>query len=150
MLVVLLTSTACTVGRPMAFTARTNSFCSDAVTGIAKLAEPTSPIEQMQYAMDRYTIVEKAVSELTDSRLPGGTSGQQLRERWLRPARAALDRGRTALQDLRDAVHAHDVGAATTEFAAARSVGIEGVDTALLSAKGLGRCATLFSAAKSD
>jgi hypothetical protein len=129
----------------MAFTARSNSFCSDALTVISKLTTPDTPLRQIQYATDRYTALEKTVSELTDASLPGGTTGDALRQRWLRPARAALDHGRLQLQQLRDAVHSDDTTGAREAFATARNVGLQGVDTALLRASGLDRCATLFT-----
>lgn len=129
----------------MAFTARSNSFCSDALTAIAKLPTPTSPLQKMQYATDRYTIVEKAVSELTDSSLPSGANGAALRDHWLRPARASLDAGRATMTTLRDAVHSGDTAATGPAFAATRSVGTAGVDTDLLRARGLDRCAVLFT-----
>jgi len=137
--------TSCAVGRPLGFTSRTNSFCSDALVSIAKLKAPTSPLRQIQYAMDSYSALEKAVSQLTDSSLPGGETGAALRERWLRPARTSLTEGRATLRQLRDAVHDDNRTAADAAFAATRQVGRAGVDTALLSASGLDRCARLFT-----
>lgn len=134
----------------MAFTARSNSFCSDALTSIAKLDSPSTPLRQIQYATDRYTALEKAVSELTDSSLPSGNTGKELRDHWLRPARTALASGRTTMLQLRDAVHAGNAAAAQVAFASARSVGTHGVDTSLLKTKGLDKCATLFSATTSS
>ena len=138
-------STACAVGRPQAFTARSNSFCSDALTSIAKLDEPHSSLAQMRYAVDRYTIVEKAVSELTESRLPGGTTGDALDNGWLRPARSDLTTGRGELGGLRDAFRSGNAAATDQAFAVARNIGTRGIDTTLLRAHGLYRCATLFS-----
>jgi len=122
-LAVILTS--CAVGRPQGFTSRTNSFCSDALAS--------------------YSALEKAVSQLTDSSLPGGETGAALRERWLRPARTSLTEGRATLRQLRDAVHDDNRTAADAAFASTRQVGRAGVDTAWLSASGLDRCATLFT-----
>jgi hypothetical protein len=135
----------CAVGRPQAFTARSNSFCSDALIGIGKLRDPHTPLEQMQYALDRYTLVEKAVSELTDSSLPGGSTGDELRTKWLRPARAALTQGRTVLAGLREVIHDGDSASITRAFDVARNIGTEGTDTSLLRTRGLNRCASLFS-----
>jgi hypothetical protein len=134
----------------MAFTARSNSFCSDALTSISKLEAPSTPLRQIQYATDRYTALEKAVSELTDSSLPGGNTGNELRARWLRPARTALAGGRSTMLQLRNAVHAGNAPAAQVAFATARNVGIQGVDTGLLRTTGLDKCATLFSPSTSS
>jgi hypothetical protein len=142
----LILLTGCALGRPQAFTARSNSFCSDALRGIDKLPAPATTLQQMQFATDRYTIVEKAVSELTDSRLPGGRVGDDLRARWLRPARADLSQGRVVLGQLRDALRAEDAAAATGAFDRARAVGTAGVDTTMLRTQGLDRCAVLFTA----
>jgi hypothetical protein len=97
-------------------------------------------------ATDRYTILEKAVSELTDSALPAGHGGDQLRTQWLRPARASLRAGRAVLVQLRDDERSDAVGAATADYQRARAIGTGGVDAALLRRDGLDRCATLFSA----
>ena len=135
----------CAVGRPTSYAGRSNSFCGDALTTIAKLKPPTDPRSQMQYAIDRYSAVEKTVSELTDSSVPGGSAGQHLRERWLRPARTSLADGRAVLERLQEAVSAGDRPAAAKAFEAASAVGISGVDAALLETLGLTRCATLFT-----
>jgi hypothetical protein len=135
----------CAVGRPTGFTARSNSFCADGTRSIAALKQPTDPLMQMQYATDRYTAVEHTVSELTDSNLPGGSIGAQLRSGWLRPARASLVAGRVTLEQLRTAVNAGDPAAATTAFIRAEAIGTQGVDTSLLSARGLSDCVHLFT-----
>lgn len=140
-----LVLTGCALGRPQAFTARSNSFCTDALTGIDKLHPPTTGLQQIRFATDRYTAVEKAVSSLTTMSLPSGATGAALRERWLRPARASLAEGRTQMKALRDAVHDHDATLATTTFASARNVGTSNVDISLLRSEGLDRCATLFT-----
>jgi hypothetical protein len=133
------------VGRPLAFTARSNSFCSDALTSISKFDAPTTPLRQIQWATDRYTVLDKTVSELTDGSLPGGSTGTALRRNWLEPARASLAAGRQTMLQLRDAVHADDARAADVAFVAARNVGVTGVDTSLLRTRGLDKCATLFT-----
>ena len=134
----------------MAFTARSNSFCSDALASIAKFDAPTTPLRQIQWATDRYTVLDKTVSELTDGNLPGGTTGTELRRRWLEPARASLANGRQAMLTLRDAVHDNNAQAAGTAFVGARNVGVTGVDTSLLRTQGLDKCATLFTASARD
>jgi hypothetical protein len=144
-LVGLLALSACAVGRPQAFTARSNSFCSDALRTITSLKTPSTPLTQIQYATDRYTALERAVSELTDSSLPGGGRGGELRDQWLRPARSSLKQGRQPLLALKNAVHADDASAAATAFRAARIVGTAGVNTSLLRSNGLVTCATLFT-----
>ncbi len=135
----------CAVGRPTSFTARSNSFCSDSLKVIAGLKPPSSPLRQIQYATDRYTTVEKTVSELSTSRRPGGEVGAELEQRWLGPARASLLAGRTPMTDLRDAVHGANAPAASTAFASARNAGTQGVDTALLRSLSLTDCAELFT-----
>lgn len=140
-----LTLTGCAVGRPLGFSDRTDSFCGDALTAISKLAPPVTLGDKMRFATDRYTAFERTVSELTDSSLPGGPSGQQLRERWLRPARVSLQAGRVVLAQLQTAVQAHDSPTADRAFARSVSIGTEGVDDGLLRQRGLTTCATLFA-----
>jgi hypothetical protein len=136
----------CAVGRPTSYTGRSNSFCADALSTIATLTSPRNPRGQMQYAVDRYTALERTVSELTDSALPAGSTGRQLRDRWLRPARTSLADGRTMLGQLQQEVSADDRVGAAKAFETASTVGIDGVDITLLKARGLTRCATLFTA----
>jgi hypothetical protein len=135
---------ACNLGHPAGFVAGSNAFCSQAATQIGKLDRPKTLKEQIQYATDRYTIVERLVSEMTDSSLPGGTDGAQLRAEWLQPARASLTDGRTVLAALSSAVGDHDTASATKEFTASLAIGTSGVDTALLQAHRLDSCAKVF------
>jgi hypothetical protein len=135
---------ACNLGHPGGFTAGSNAFCRQASAAIAKLDRPDSPKEQLQYATDRYTVVERLVSEMTDSSRPGATFGRQVRDDWLRPARASLVAGRTVLIDLRAAVTTSDAGAAASAFDRSQAIGTQGVDTGLLRAHGLLDCAKVF------
>lgn len=143
------------LGRPRAFTARSNSFCADAWATITTLVGPSDPKRQIRYATDRYTAIEHAVSALTDSTLPSGATGQALRAHWLRPARASLLAGRAPLQNLRVAVNRADTtGSAaltltTAAFAPTQSIGTQGVDLALLRRSGLNQCARLFTPGRS-
>jgi hypothetical protein len=135
----------CDLGHPGGFTARSNSYCRQTGDQIARLHQPGTLKAQLQYATDRYTMIEKLVSEMTDSSLPGGAEGERLRAGWLRPARASLTSGRTVLADLRAAVDSGDRGAAATAFAASLAIGTRGVDTAALRADGLTDCAATFT-----
>lgn len=144
---VLAGAAGCGVGQPSGFTARSDATCSAAITSIAALAAPADPPAGLRYALDRYVIVEKAVATLTDSALPGGDAGAQLRARWLRPSRASLDGATTRLETLRQAARRDDTAAATGAFRAAVVSGTAGVDTGYLRERGLDRCATLFTSA---
>jgi hypothetical protein len=139
-----LTLTGCDFGHPGGFTARSNSYCRDTTTVIAKLVTPTSPKTQLQFALDRYTDIERLVSELTDATRPGGTEGDQLNQRWLRPARASLTDGRAVLAQLRSAANAGDRAGATTRFGESLAIGTVGVDAAYLRSVGLTDCADAF------
>jgi hypothetical protein len=142
MLVPLLA--ACDLGHPGGFTAGSNSFCGAAAKQISQLTRPTSPKTQLQYATDRYTVIEHLVSEMTDSSLPGGTEGTQVRDHWLRPARASLVDGRSILVALRAAANAHDVAGADVQFGRSLAIGTQDVDTSLLRVHGLTQCANVF------
>ncbi len=143
LIVAALLLAGCAVGRPSGFAGRSNSFCSDAVTAIAALSKPTTPKQQLQYATDRYTAMDKTISELTDSALPGGDLGSELRTKWLRPARASLTAGRATLGELRDAVRGGS--SSTSAYARTQLIGTEGVDTDLLTQQHLTTCARLFT-----
>jgi hypothetical protein len=134
----------CDLGHPGGFTAGSNSFCGAAAKQISKLTRPTGPKQQLQYATDRYTVIEHLVSEMTDSSLPGGTEGAQVRDHWLRPARASLADGRSILVALRAAANDHDAAAANAQFVRSLAIGTDDVDTALLRAHGLTQCAEVF------
>ena len=140
-----MTLAGCTVGRPTGFTARSNDTCREATKVIDTLDAPHDAAASLAYALDRYTAVERAVSTLTDSSLPGGQRGRELRERWLRPARASLEAADDELLRLRAAVRRHDDGAVAQAFADASGAGTRGVDTTLLRARGLTDCAALFT-----
>lgn len=137
--------TACAVGRPSGFTARSNATCGDASAAIAKLSAGSDPSAGLRYALDRYVIVEKAVATLTDSRLPGGQTGRELRDRWLRPARTSLATATAQLESLRQAVRRSDREASAGAFASAVVTGTVGVDTEYLTAQRLDKCAALFT-----
>jgi hypothetical protein len=139
------TTTGCAVGRPAGFTARSNATCADASAAITKLSSATDPSAGFRYALDRYVIVEKAVATLTDSRLPGGQTGSELRQGWLQPARMSLATATGQLESLRQAVRHADREAAASAFAAAVVTGTAGVDTDYLRSQRLDRCADLFT-----
>ncbi len=111
---------------------------------ITALATPTTPKEQLQYATDRYTIVEHLVSVMTDSSLPGGTEGSALNQGWLRPARASLIEGRSVLADLRTAMNADRAAEVAAEFGQSLAIGTQNVNTGLLRNRGLTDCAQVF------
>jgi hypothetical protein len=143
--VAVVASAGCSVGRPTGFAARSNDTCATATKTIAALRDPHDATSALAYALDRSTAVERAVSTLTDSSLPGGQAGQDLRERWLRPARSSLRAGDDDLVRLRDATRRHDVAGAVTAFGSAAAAGTSGVDTELLRSRGLTKCAGLFT-----
>ena len=145
--VLLAVSTGCSVGRPSGFVARSNDTCATATKMVNALKKPSDPGAALAYALDRYTALEHAVSTLTDSSLPGGPAGRDLRDSWLRPARASLRTGDDDLTRLRDAVRRHDDASAADAFGSAAMAGTSGVDTTLLRARGLTKCAALFTPA---
>jgi hypothetical protein len=145
--VALVLVSGCDLGHPGGFTARTESYCAQYSTQLSKLDQPktlTTPKAQLQYAIDRYTDIERLVSVFTDASLPGGKLGQQLRAQWLRPARASLLIGRTVLAQLRVAANTHDVSQANAAFSRSLAIGTQGVDTTLLRAQGLTTCSQVF------
>lgn len=137
----------CDLGHPGGYVARSNSYCNQTSTQLAKLDVPETAKEQLGYAIDRYTLIERLVSEMIESSLPSGDEGRQLRDRWLTPARLSLTDGHDALTRLRVAVESADRPAADAAFAQARLLGTTDVDVGLLRARGLTRCATLFETA---
>ena len=137
--------TGCAVGRPSGFTARSNATCVDASSAITKLRAASDPSAALRYALDRYVIVEKAVATLTDSRLPGGQTGHELRDRWLQPARTSLGTATVDLERLRQAVRHPDRDASASAFASAVVTGTVGVDGDYLRAQHLDKCAALFT-----
>jgi hypothetical protein len=137
----------CSVGGSSGWAHRSEHTCADANKTITKLKAPGDPKAALAYALDRYVAVEHAVSELTDSTLPGGAVGRDLRTLWLAPARASLKAADVDLRRLRTAVRAGDRTGASVAFGAATTAGTSGVDTAVLRTQGLSACATLFTPA---
>jgi hypothetical protein len=134
----------CDLGHPGGFVARSNSYCAGSTKQISALKTPATPKEQLQYATDRYAIVEHLVSVMTDSSLPGGTDGSTLDDDWLRPARASLTEGRSVLADLRTAVDRKNGADASAEFGQSLAIGTQNVDTGVLRSRGLADCAKVF------
>jgi hypothetical protein len=132
-------------GESTPFAQRTEHTCATASATITGLSAPVNPSTGLKFALDRFSAMDLAVSTVTDSSLPSGSAGAQLRERWLVPARASLATGRTALAALQRAVHQGDDQAAATEFTIAAAAGTAAVDPSVLTATGLPECAALFS-----
>ena len=140
----------CSASSPSTFAAHGNRTCADTTKTITALRTPRDPRAALAYALDRYVALEHAVSTLTDSSLPGGTVGRELRTRWLRPARASLRAADASLNRLRDAARAGDRAAASAAFATAATAGTAGVDTSLLRTRALITCAGLFTPSTPD
>lgn len=139
-----LTLAGCSSGGS-GYVSRSNHTCAETRKTIGQLKPPADPKAGLAYALDRYVAVEKAVSTLTDSSLPRGSTGRDLRARWLRPARASLETGDSDLNRLRDAARDGDRSAASSAFTTAATTGTAGVDTDLLRARSLTTCAELFT-----
>jgi outer membrane murein-binding lipoprotein Lpp len=136
----------CAVGQPRQFTARANQLCADVSRSVSNLQTATEGVEAMRWSMTRYTDMEHLVAQLTDdTNIPGGATGEELRNRWLRPARASLVTGRDDLEDLRQAIH-HDPATVEPALTASLRAGADGVDTAYLARVGLLECAVAFTA----
>ncbi len=135
--------TGCDLGHPGGYVARSNSYCAQTSRAIAGLARPVTADQQLRFALDRYTLVEKLVSEMTDSARPGGGTGATLDADWLVPARRSLADGRTDLAGLRAAVRSHTPTAAA--FARTLAIGTVGVDTTSLRTLHLSDCALTFT-----
>jgi hypothetical protein len=145
-LLALGTVAGCTVGQPREFAARANHLCAEVSRIVARLQPATEGTEALRWSMKRYTDIEHLVALLTDDpAIPGGASGEELRDRWLRPARASLVRGHDDLEDLRQAIH-HDPATVRPALTASLRAGTAGVDTAYLDRAGLDACALTFTA----
>jgi hypothetical protein len=106
----------------------------------------TEGVGAMRWSMTRYIDIEHLVAQITDDRaIPRGRAGQELRNRWLRPSRASLVRGRDDLEALRQAIH-HDPATVGPALTASLRAGTEGVDTGYLERAGLPACAVTFTA----
>jgi hypothetical protein len=135
----------CAAGQPREFTARANQLCADVSRTVSGLPTATEGTEALRWSMRRYTDMEHLVAQLTDDlAIPGGTSGAELRDRWLRPARASLVRGLDDLDDLRQAIR-RDPAAVRPALTASLRAGTAGVDTAYLDRAGLAACALTFN-----
>jgi hypothetical protein len=126
------------------FAQRTDDTCAHAMTTIAGLGAPSDPRAGLKYALDRFGAMDLAVSTVTDSALPPGAEGDQLRQRWLQPARTSLARARPALAQLQVAVQHGDRVPAAAAFSAVAGAGTGSVDPEVLTSHGLPRCAALF------
>ncbi len=144
----LLVLSGCTLGQASSFTGRADDACAKASSAIRALDPPTDGVPALSYALDRYTDIERLVSEVAeDVGFPGGASGTALKQRWIAPARASLKAGLDELEALREAVRAvpADHAAIASALAVAGRAGTGGVDVAYLAAHGLAACAATFS-----
>jgi hypothetical protein len=141
-----LTATACTLGQATSFSGRADAACRQVADEVGPVPANPDPTEQLQYALDRYTDVERAVAEISsDVAFPGGARGRALRRDWIDPAEQSLRDGWDDLRRLSRAVAAGDDERAAAEFTAARSAGTAGVRPATIRAAGLDACAQLFT-----
>jgi len=145
-LIALGSVAGCAVGQPREFTARANHLCADVGRTMSHLPTATEGTEALRRSMTRYADMEHLVAQLTDDpAIPGGASRKELRNRWLRPARASLTRGLADLEDLRQAIQ-NDPAAVGRALTASLRAGTAGVDTAYLGRTGLPACALTFTA----
>jgi len=144
-LLALSSVAGCAVGQPREFTARANQLCADVGRTVSDLQTATEGTEALRWSMTRYADIEHLVALLTDDpAIPGGGSGEALRNRWLRPARASLARGLDDLEQLRQAIR-DDPAAVGPALTASLRAGTTGVDTAYLERTGLPACAVTFT-----
>lgn len=135
----------CAVGQPSGFTARANQLCEDVDRNLSDLQTANEGTEALRWSMRRYTDIEHLVALITDDpAIPGGPPGEELRNRWLRPARASLAHGLDDLERLRQAIR-HDPAAVGPALTASLRAGTAGVDTAYLERTGLPACAVTFT-----
>ena len=138
--------TGCTLGESSTFAGRGQDSCEKTSSQIAALTRPISPVDRIGYALDRYTDVERLVSEISsDVSFPGGIRGATLRRGWLEPSRASLREGRVHLQALRVAVQSGDRAEQDRAFAESIRAGTVGVEPAALKANGLTSCVAVFA-----
>ncbi|MCW2529535.1 MAG: hypothetical protein JWM76_4395 [Pseudonocardiales bacterium] len=139
--------TGCTLGQSSSFTGRADASCRQASDDISKASPTADPVTMLGDALDRYTDVERVVSEIaSDVSFPGGARGRTLRSDWLEPARRSLRTGRDDLDTLRAAVRTGDRTEQATAYHAALTAGTVGVKPASLQALDLPSCAALFAA----
>jgi predicted acylesterase/phospholipase RssA len=137
----------CTAGTPRRFTDRADVLCGRVVRSLDRLAPAASGTPALVWASERHTYLEHLVAQLTDdSAIPGGTAGQDVRDRWLRPARASLVQGLVDLETLRQAIRHGTPAQVTAALGAALRGGSAGVDTGYLHSSGMASCATVFTA----
>jgi hypothetical protein len=135
----------CAVGQPREFTVRANRLCADVGRNVSDLPTATQGSQALRWSMRRYADLEHLVALLTDDPgIPGGRTGDELRDRWLRPARSSLAQGRVDLEDLRQAIQ-HDPAAVGPALTASLRAGTAGVDTAYLDRAGMPACAVTFT-----
>lgn len=136
------TLSACAVGQPHSFTARTEKSCASAARAIAADTPVKDPLG---YAIDRFAAIDRLlVIVSTDRGFPGGTDGATLHATWIRPARTSLKAARPSLDTLRQVASRRTPRRARV-FAIAARAGAAGVRTSTLRRVGLPQCAALFN-----
>lgn len=134
-----------------AFAARSDASCAKAQRAIDQLAvrgdtATGTPAAALRTAIDRYTIVERLVSEISEGKLPSGAEGRRLQASWIDPSRASLTDRRSDLDALSRAVDDGRNAEVPALAAAASLAGTDGVDAAYLGQLGMPACSALFAA----
>jgi hypothetical protein len=133
--------TACDLGQPRNFTARTEKYCAAATRAIAADIPVTDPVA---FAIDRFAALDRVLATVsTDRGFPGGANGATLHAAWVVPARASLKAARPSLDALRQ-VAGTPTARRTRLFAVAARAGDGGVRISVLRRLQLPQCATLF------
>lgn len=124
-------------------------ICDDVTRGTAALDryDPADPVTALAFALNRFDLVEEAVSKARETGLPDDDAAA-LRADWLEPAVASMSSWESRLQAVRTAVD--DDQPVDPAFATALALGTDGVDTAALQQAGYAACATAFTAPSVD
>lgn len=141
--------TACTPS-PSSFASDSDAACEKAQHAIRDLATSGdtatgAPVAALRTQIDRYTIVERLVSQISEGGLPSGDEGRRLQSSWIDPSRASLTDRRADLAALSSAVDDGRDAAVPGLAAQAALAGTDGVDAGYLEQQGMPACAALFA-----
>lgn len=125
---------------------RLAGICTDVVTGTGAIPayRTSDPTSAVQYALARFTLVERAVSTAREASLPTADA-TTLRHVWLEPAVTSLATWSVRLETLRVAAVARNSTALAAALPPALAVGTVGVDVGALGRAGLPSCARAFT-----
>lgn len=139
----LVLAVGCSAPSPRSFADTADGACAKAQKEIAKLETPPH-VTELHYAITYYTQLDRMVAELREARLPSGSAGQEIRDKWLDPAQRSLDDFFPELTAIRTATQRGDTDRSEELVRRLHEITSVGVDQDYVKKLGSSTCTEFF------